>query len=223
MGYEGTLCGSCSGQHYKSFPLKLCTKCPDPAWGWIIYIVMPLLLIGFWYPGLKWVYENTPSFFVTFTYLQISAVIGEFSFSTNSAVKTALALADTVNFNANLLMTDCSLGDSFLFKWLILQLLPAYFWIAQFVKHYYHKSYVDESEPDFFGQIDAIANSLRLSNLLYLPVAGSVMALYVLYVGRAFCQMLGGSSFGGGRHICASAFGLRHWLALYDVCRLLHR
>lgn len=177
-GYQSTLCSACSDGYYKSFPLKKCAACPDPVSGWILYVGMPILMIGFWYPALNWVYEMTPSFFITFTYLQMSAIIGMFSFSTGSEVNTALALADTVNFNANLLMTDCSAGQGFLGKWLILQLLPTYYWLQCYIRHVYDKHTKSDDDPTNFRRTDFIATSLRLSNLLYLPVASNTIKLF---------------------------------------------
>jgi len=182
-GYESTMCAGCTKDHYKDFPLKKCTKCPPIAIGWMWYIPMPILMIGFWFPGLLWVYRKLPSFFFTFTYLQMSAIIGLFDFSSTASLDTALSLAGMVNFDVNLFMFDCSLNQpGFLFKWLVLQLLPLYFWCTYLGKYYYNLAYQnpnpDSNKPEHGSRLEAIKLSLAISNCLYLPVAGEALALY---------------------------------------------
>lgn len=127
-GAKGVMCAGCKTNHFKRG--KDCIECFPISYGWIVYILMPIIMLLGWNPFFYWFIGGGigPSLFVSYAFLQITAAIGGFACAWPESTKSLLGILPVVNFDFNLLFFDCSLNQpSFLSKWVMYQSLPVFY------------------------------------------------------------------------------------------------
>ena len=138
------------------------------------------------FPGIKFLIGSgiLPSLFITFPFLQFTAVIVSFGFSwpDSGSIKNVFRGFGAVNFDMNLLFLDCWLRPSFLGKFVFFQSLPVLYAIRYFGPHYlsrFRGECQDDSDLELSGWTVALRETLFIVNLLYVGLAQSVLSVYV--------------------------------------------
>ena len=194
-GSSGRICAGCEKSHYKSG--KECVSCPSGPTKYLIYIFSPMLLLAF-FPLLKYLIGGgrTPSLYVANSFFQITAVFGGFAINWPADIKEILKAIGVFNFNWNLMFFSChDPRPTFLEDWVMFQLLPVYYLLFFFGRHYFYKhlwpaawaddntcfTFCGRSAKSFFGGTGWMASlhaSLFMGNLLWLATLNKSLTMF---------------------------------------------
>ena len=138
-GAKGRMCAGCKPGYWKFG--KDCKSCIEGPLKYLAYSFVPMLCLCY-FPLLKYLIGGgrVPSLFVSNAYLQITALFGGYAVNWPTAISKFLAQVSVVNFNWNLMFFGCYEDRPKLIEnWIAFQLLPVFYAIFFFSRHYFYK------------------------------------------------------------------------------------
>ena len=128
---------------------------PPGVIGLILRIALPIAILLLWFPFFKvLVSQIVPSLFVSYAYLQITALIGTFPLGWEGPVNSIFTVLKFANFNLDLTLVDCSLGFNFVLKWYCYMAIPIFYFVYYISRYYADRVFhwlCSFAEADWYG------------------------------------------------------------------------
>ena len=97
---------------------------------WDLSMLCLFSLLFVFYPSFNVLISKSiaPSLFVSYAYLQITATIGTMALDWPDNIRLQLSYLRVANFDVNLMGFDCHWKPSYVNEWIVLQMLPLFYW-----------------------------------------------------------------------------------------------